>query len=117
MDELKKDMEALDMLVETDIQVMRRLLDQFNNTNSTTEERVAALLDLEYLVHQVDNAQNLVSMGGMSLVIRSLNSTDVRLQECAAFVLGSAVSRQVTFSLYTVEVRIVSFFKCFANDV
>nr|XP_009289496.2 nucleotide exchange factor SIL1 [Danio rerio] len=103
MDELKKDMEALDMLVETDIQVMRRLLDQFNNTNSTTEEKVAALLDLEYLVHQVDNAQNLVSMGGMSLVIRSLNSTDVRLQECAAFVLGSAVSSNPSVQVEAVE--------------
>lgn len=51
--ELKKDMEALDMLVETDVQVMRRLLNQFNNTNSTTEEKITALLDLEYLVHQV----------------------------------------------------------------
>lgn len=53
MEELKKDMEALDMLVETDVQVMRKLLNQFNNTNSTTDEKVTALLDLEYLVHQV----------------------------------------------------------------
>lgn len=53
IEELKKDMEALDMLVETDVQVMRKLLNQFNNTNSTTDEKVTALLDLEYLVHQV----------------------------------------------------------------
>ncbi|KAI2656921.1 Nucleotide exchange factor SIL1 [Labeo rohita] len=84
IEELKKDMEALDMLVETDVQVMRRLLNQFNNTNSTTEEKVTALLDLEYLVHQVDNAQNLVSMGGMQLLINALNNTDIRLQESAA---------------------------------
>lgn len=48
---------------------------------------------LDFIVLQVDNAQNLVSMGGMQLVIHTLNSTDIRLQECAAFVLGSAVSR------------------------
>lgn len=54
IEELKKDMEELDMLVETDVQVMRRLLNQFNNTNSTTEEKIRALLDLEYLVHQVN---------------------------------------------------------------
>jgi len=53
IEELKKDMEALDMLVETDVQVMRKLLNQFNNTNSTTDEKLTALLDLEYLVHQV----------------------------------------------------------------
>lgn len=53
IEELKKDMEALDMLMETDVQAMRRLLNQLNNSYSTTEEKVTALLDLEYLVHQV----------------------------------------------------------------
>uniref|UniRef100_A0A8C1G8D5 Nucleotide exchange factor SIL1 n=1 Tax=Cyprinus carpio TaxID=7962 RepID=A0A8C1G8D5_CYPCA len=101
--DLKKDMEALDMLVETDVQVMRRLLNQFNNTNSTTEEKITALLDLEYLVHQVDNAQNLVSMGGMQLVINVLNSTDIRLQESAAFVLGSAVSSNPSVQIEAIE--------------
>lgn len=32
---------------------MRRLLDQFNSSNSTTEQRLNVLLELEYLVHQV----------------------------------------------------------------
>lgn len=103
IEELKKDMEALDMLVETDVQVMRRLLNQFNNTNSTTEEKITALHDLEYLVHQVDNAQNLVSMGGMQLVINVLNSTDIRLQESAAFVLGSAVSSNPSVQVEAIE--------------
>ncbi|XP_073676436.1 nucleotide exchange factor SIL1 [Garra rufa] len=103
IEELKKDMEALDMLVETDVQVMRRLLNQFNNTNSTTEEKVTALHDLEYLVHQVDNAQNLVSMGGMQLIINALNSTDIRLQESAAFVLGSAVSSNPSVQVVAIE--------------
>ncbi|ROL47055.1 Nucleotide exchange factor SIL1 [Anabarilius grahami] len=103
IEELKKDMEALDMLVETDVQVMRKLLNQFNNTNSTTDEKVTALFELEYLVHQVDNAQNLVSMGGMQLVINALNSTDTRLQESAAFVLGSAVSSNPSVQVEAVE--------------
>ncbi|XP_052005767.1 nucleotide exchange factor SIL1 isoform X1 [Xyrauchen texanus] len=103
IEELKKDMKALDMLIETDVQVMKRLLTQFNDSKSTSEEKVAALLDLEYLVHQVDNAQNMVSMGGMHLVINALNSTDIRLQESAAFVLGSAVSSNPSVQVEAVE--------------
>ncbi|XP_067313505.1 nucleotide exchange factor SIL1 [Pseudorasbora parva] len=103
IEELKKDMEALNMLVETDVQVMTKILNLFNNTNSTTDEKVKALLDLEYLVHQVDNAQNLVSMGGMQLVVNALNSTDIRLQESAAFVLGSAVSSNPSVQVEAVE--------------
>lgn len=41
----------------------------------------------------MDNARNLVIMGGMELVNDALNNTDFRLQQSAAFVLGSAVSR------------------------
>lgn len=53
MDELKKDMVRLDMLMESDFQIMSRLVSQFNSSNATVEEKVKALHDLEYLVHQV----------------------------------------------------------------
>ncbi|GAA6096886.1 nucleotide exchange factor SIL1 isoform X1 [Tachysurus ichikawai] len=92
MDELRSDLAMSDLLVETDVQIMSKLLSKFSSTNTTMEQRVAALLDLEYLVHQVDNAHNLVLMGGLELVNDALNNTDFRLQESAAFVLGSAVS-------------------------
>ncbi|XP_033949523.1 nucleotide exchange factor SIL1 isoform X1 [Pseudochaenichthys georgianus] len=92
MEELKREMAELDLLVQTDDQIMRRLLEQFNSSSSTTEQRLSILLELEYLVHQVDNAQTLCSMGGLQLVVETLNSSDFRLQESSAFVLGSAVS-------------------------
>ncbi|MBN3320681.1 SIL1 factor, partial [Atractosteus spatula] len=103
LEELKRDMEQMNMMVETDFQVMTRLVRQFNRSEATLEERVAALLDLEYLVHQVDNAQDLVSMGGMQLVIDSLNSSALQLQESAAFVLGSAVSSNPRVQVEAVE--------------
>ncbi|XP_054872288.1 nucleotide exchange factor SIL1 isoform X3 [Amphiprion ocellaris] len=89
LEELKKDMAQLDMLVETDVQIMRRLLDQFNSSNSTTEQRLGILLELEYMVHQV--------------VLEGLNSSDFRLQENSAFVLGSAVSSNPVVQVKAVE--------------
>lgn len=103
LEELKKDMAQLDLLVETDSQVMARLVAQFNSSSATLEERLKALLDLEYLVHQVDNAQNLVSMGGLRLVVESLNSTDHRMQENTAFVLGSALSSNPVVQVEAVD--------------
>ncbi|KAF7707205.1 nucleotide exchange factor SIL1 [Silurus meridionalis] len=103
MGELKRDMAMLDMLVETDVQIMNKLLSRFSSTNTTMEQKVAALLDLEYLVHQVDNADHLVSMGGIELVNDALNSTDFRLQENAAFVLGSALSSNPSVQVVALE--------------
>ncbi|XP_034400002.1 nucleotide exchange factor SIL1 isoform X1 [Cyclopterus lumpus] len=103
LDELKRDLAQLDLLVETDVQIMKRLLDQFNSSNSTTEQKLSILLELEYLVHQVDNAQTLCSMRGLQLILEGLNSTDIRLQESSAFVLGSAVSSNPVVQVKAVE--------------
>uniref|UniRef100_UPI0037E71C72 nucleotide exchange factor SIL1 n=1 Tax=Semicossyphus pulcher TaxID=241346 RepID=UPI0037E71C72 len=103
LEELKRDMAQLDLLVETDVQIMKRLLEQFNSSNSTTEQRLSILLELEYLVHQVDNAQTLCSMGGLQLMLQGLNSSDFRLQESSAFVLGSALSSNPVVQVKAVE--------------
>lgn len=103
LEELKKDMAELDLLVETDVLIMRRLLDQFNSSSTTTEQRLGILQELEYLVHQVDNAQTLCSMGGLSLILEGLNSSDVRLQENCAFVLGSAVASNPMVQVQAME--------------
>lgn len=103
LEELKKDMAQLDLLVETDVQIMRRLLDQFNSSSTTTEQRLNILLELEYLVHQVDNAQTLCSMGGLQLIVEGLNSSDFRLQEKSAFVLGSASASNPVVQVKAVE--------------
>ncbi|XP_054453638.1 nucleotide exchange factor SIL1 [Anoplopoma fimbria] len=103
LEELRRDMAQLDLLVETDVQIMKRLLDQFNSSKCTTEQKLSLLLELEYLVHQVDNAQTLSSMGGLQLILEGLNSTDFRLQESSAFVLGSAVSSNPEVQVKAVE--------------
>ncbi|XP_045887615.1 nucleotide exchange factor SIL1 [Micropterus dolomieu] len=103
LEELKRDMAQLELLVETDAQIMRRLLTQFNSSNSTTEQRLNILLELEYLVHQVDNAQTLCSLGGLQFMLEGLNSSDFRLQESSAFVLGSALASNPVVQVKAVE--------------
>ncbi|XP_061581939.1 nucleotide exchange factor SIL1-like isoform X2 [Cololabis saira] len=103
LEELKQDMAELDLLVETDVQIMGRLLQQLNGSAATTEQRLSLLLELEYLVHQVDNAQTLCSMGGLDLILGGLNSSDFRLQESSAFVLGSALSSNPVVQVKAVE--------------
>ncbi|XP_041845464.1 nucleotide exchange factor SIL1 isoform X2 [Melanotaenia boesemani] len=103
LDELKRDMAQLDLLMETDVQIMKRLLEQLNSSDTSPEQRLNILLELEYLVHQVDNAQTLCSMGGLQLILEGLNSSDSRLQESSAFVLGSALSSNPAVQVRAVE--------------
>ncbi|KAM9695646.1 nucleotide exchange factor SIL1 isoform 6-T6 [Trichechus inunguis] len=94
IEELKKDFAELNVVIETDMQIMVRLINKFNSSSSSLEEKIAALFDLEYHVHQMDNAQDLLSFGGLQVVINALNSTEPLVKEYAAFVLGAAFSRK-----------------------
>ncbi|XP_073342715.1 nucleotide exchange factor SIL1 isoform X1 [Pagrus major] len=103
LEELKRHMAQLELLVETDAQIMKRMLEQLNSSKLSTEQRLNVLLELEYLVHQVDNAQTLCSMGGLQFILQGLNSSDFRLQESSAFVLGSAVASNPVVQVKVVE--------------
>ncbi|XP_015266496.1 PREDICTED: nucleotide exchange factor SIL1 [Gekko japonicus] len=92
IEKLKEEFRELNMQLETDFEIMSKLINRFNSTTSTLEEKIAALYDLEYYVHQVDNAKDLLSLGGLQLLINGLNSTEPLLKEYASFVLGAALS-------------------------
>ncbi|NXR45208.1 SIL1 factor, partial [Hippolais icterina] len=53
IEQLKEEFEKLNMKIETDYEIMVKLISKFNSSASTLEEKVAALYDLEYYVHQV----------------------------------------------------------------
>lgn len=103
IEQLKEEFEKLNVKMETDYEIMDKLISKFNSSASTLDEKVAALYDLEYYVHQVDNAKDFLSMGGLRLVIEGLNSTEAVLKEHAAFVLGAALSSNPKVQIEAIE--------------
>ncbi|NXF82633.1 SIL1 factor, partial [Sclerurus mexicanus] len=103
MEQLKEEFEKLNMKMETDYEIMVKLISKFNSSASTLDEKVAALYDLEYYVHQVDNAKDFLSMGGLRLLLEGLNSTEAVLKEHAAFVLGAALSSNPKVQIEAIE--------------
>ncbi|KFP56348.1 Nucleotide exchange factor SIL1, partial [Cathartes aura] len=53
IEQLKEEFEKLNVKMETDYEIMVQLISKFNSSASTLDEKVAALYDLEYYVHQV----------------------------------------------------------------
>ncbi|KFQ12678.1 Nucleotide exchange factor SIL1, partial [Leptosomus discolor] len=53
IEELKEEFEKMNVKMETDYEIMVKLISKFNSSASTLDEKVAALYDLEYYVHQV----------------------------------------------------------------
>ncbi|XP_071477959.1 nucleotide exchange factor SIL1-like [Diadema antillarum] len=90
IEELKKEFADLNLNVETDFEIMTNLITEYKETTST-ERRAVILQDLEYYVHQVDNAVDLERLGGWEILMAALNNTSEALQTEAAHVIGSAV--------------------------
>lgn len=60
---------------------------------ATVPELIHALEELEYHVHNLDNAKDFNAIGGLVLVIRQLNHTSPEVRSHAAHVIGAASQR------------------------
>lgn len=93
IEEIRKELEGADIFVKKDIEVIKEHVEMLNNTSSSLAEKEHALDELEYYAHQIDNAQDLDSIGGLALVVKLMNSTEPSLTSRATYVLGSATQR------------------------
>lgn len=90
IDEIRKELEEADLFVKKDIEIITHLVKMLNSSSSNLSEKEHALDELEYYVHQIDNARDLHSIGGLALVVKLINSTEPSLASRATYVLGSA---------------------------
>ena len=72
---------------------MLELTGALSDPRTPVTELVSVLEELEYLVHQIDNGQDLVSLGGLSVVLRLLNHSSETVRAEAALVIGAAAQR------------------------
>lgn len=101
--ELKEDFKMMNMGIKTGQEIVTELYEKLNSTNITSDQRELVLSDLEYHLHQYDNAVLFCDLGGMSLLVQGLNYTDPSLRSLSAFALGAAVQSNPKVKIYAVE--------------
>nr|XP_039264110.1 nucleotide exchange factor SIL1-like [Styela clava] len=104
MDEIITAFDELKLGKETDFQVMTMLLNKFKDVNTANDVKVLALQDLEYYVHQIDNAVDFIQLDGISTMISALNNTDTNIRLEAAHVVGSAVQNNPKVQVRAMEI-------------
>ncbi|XP_046366193.2 nucleotide exchange factor SIL1-like [Haliotis rufescens] len=102
-DDLKKDFEEMNIAMKTDSEIISDLLERFKKVGSDNDAKQNVLTELEYHLHKIDNAQLFSAMGGMSLLVSSLNDTSDRIQAEAALVLGSALQSNPKVQISAME--------------
>jgi len=110
MDQLKSELGDVNMAVESDIQVMKKLFIQFQESQSDSE-KADVIENLEYYVHQYDNALDFIQLEGFKLIIiPSLNSTDGNLRKQSCFLMGGAAQSNPQFQIAALEAGFVDLF-------
>ena len=95
-------------LVTDDVKQMIKLVDILRENSSSSEELIFALIELEYFVHQIDNAKDLDIIGGLKLVVFLLMHTNDTVQCNAAHVIGAAAQRyNIVVLLFTIIVMLL----------
>ncbi|KAG1650831.1 Nucleotide exchange factor SIL1 [Nymphon striatum] len=107
MNVLKEELEEMNMHVETDIEILKRLLTSLKEKNASDNNTKNLLLEIEYLVHQIDNALNLIELNGLDTIVPILNSTNPELRSLAAFVLGSAMQSNSKVQIAVLEKSVI----------
>ena len=89
---LKEMQEIMDkMKLNKDIELIKSLISNYEN--SSKEGKAIVLEDLDFLLHQFDNAQDFVSLGGLTkIILPALKSFELseEIVSKGAIVLGSS---------------------------
>lgn len=111
---LKKEFKALEINITTDSELLNNYFQKFHVhknaitmgtlTTAETEEILDILYNLEYLLHQIDNAKVFADMQGMSKIISPcLNGTNNEIKAEALRLLGAAVQSNPKVQLKALE--------------
>lgn len=92
-EDLKKDFHDMNMDIKTDGEIITELMDKLKQEDIPRDNLLTTLTDLEYYLHQIDNAVLFKDWGGLPYILKIMNNTkDEELQMEAAMVLGAATS-------------------------
>lgn len=96
----KFDAEALARLMTgmsgpSDAQLMQQSMQVIQNDEAELENRVVAFDNLEQLIENLDNANNLESLGLWVPLVEQLDNKDAELRRYAAWCCGTAVQNNI----------------------
>jgi len=100
MDEIRAALAEGDTTIESEVQIITRFIETFDDiftseSDLKDDDVIRSLINildnLEYYLHKYDTAVDFITLKGVERVLKpSLNSSEARLQESAAFIIGSA---------------------------
>lgn len=111
-DELKKDLSQINLSVKSDMELLIELITKYKtvltNQSLSVDEKndqiYVILQDIEYLVHQIDNANDFITSNSFNeLIYSNLNNSDLRIKSESLKILGTCVQNNPKVQIHALE--------------
>lgn len=102
-EELKKALSDMKLSVKTEAEIVTELTNKLNESNKSKDQLKTILIDLEYYLHQIDNAQLFSDIGGMNSMLKLMNNTAEEIRETACHTLGAALQSNAKVQVAAME--------------
>ncbi|GFN90642.1 nucleotide exchange factor sil1 [Plakobranchus ocellatus] len=102
-EELKRALKDLKMAVKTEGEIVRELTNKLNESSKDSDQIKTILIDLEYYLHQIDNAQLFCDLGGMTFMLKLMNSTSEEIRGSVCHTLGAAMQSNAKVQVSAME--------------
>lgn len=106
-EEIKQELDDINLAPKTDAELLNGLVKDYSaivSESSNSEDILEILEDLEYLVHQYDNAQEFVNLNGFRKVIyKELNSTSTKVRLEVLKLLGTSMQNNPKIQIHAIE--------------
>jgi len=108
MDQIREELSDMYLTQETDFEVMEKFVALLIRSGDDEESKVFALQELEYYVHQVDNANDFFLIdNAVNTVMLCLNSSNAEIRENAIHVIGSAVQSNPSAQVKAIKENVI----------
>lgn len=111
-EDIKKELDKLNLSLKTDSEMLSELFKKYDailtdkhlDKNSKAVQILNILEDMEYLVHQIDNAEEFVRLNGFEKIIyKNFNSSSTKVKCQVLSILGSAMQNNPKIQIHALE--------------
>lgn len=116
-EEIKEEFAKLNWMMKTEAEIITGLVQEYRNITTSESRKLAIFEDLEYYLHQVDNAQLFVDLNALNIAKEALNSSNSQLKSISALLLGSAAQSNPKVQIAMIEAGILQdLVRYFSNE-
>lgn len=106
-DELKKAMQDMNMAVKTEGEIVTELTTKLKGPHDDVESMKSVLVDLEYYLHQIDNAKMFADLGGLETMLKLMNNSNDDIRESVTYAIGAALQSNAKVQVSALDIGVM----------